>query len=44
MPLLVPWPGNDLEAFEVSRRVNSTQNDGPECLAKALPPAQGSLF
>lgn len=31
--LLRPYPGDDLEAVEVSTRVNSPANDGPEVLA-----------
>ncbi len=44
---LVQWlratPAADLEAYSVSRAVNSPDNDGPECIAPA-PPEQGSLF
>jgi putative SOS response-associated peptidase YedK len=29
---LAPYPGNDMEAYEVSRRVNSPQNNSPECI------------
>ncbi|GAB4542653.1 MAG: SOS response-associated peptidase [Anaerolineae bacterium] len=29
---LPPYPGQDLEAYQVSRRVNSPQNNGPECI------------
>ncbi len=32
MPLLAPYGGDDLEAYPVSRRVNSPANDEPECV------------
>jgi putative SOS response-associated peptidase YedK len=31
--LLRPHPHAEMEAFPVSRRVNSPANDGPECIA-----------
>ncbi|MFW6079963.1 MAG: SOS response-associated peptidase [Gemmatimonadota bacterium] len=33
--LLRPYPGDDLEAYRVSRVVNSPRNDGPECFEPA---------
>ncbi len=32
-PLLAPFPGGELEAFEVSTLVNSPGNDSPRCIA-----------
>jgi putative SOS response-associated peptidase YedK len=31
MELLVPYAGDDFEAYEVSQMVNSPRNDRPEC-------------
>src|SRR5262249_34157602 len=39
--LLVPWAGPALALRAVSRRVNATENDDPECLAPLGP---GPLF
>ncbi|MBI3183427.1 MAG: SOS response-associated peptidase [Myxococcales bacterium] len=35
LPLLRPYPHDDLEVYEVSRLVNSPSNDVPECIAPA---------
>jgi putative SOS response-associated peptidase YedK len=40
--LLVPYPAAELEALAVSPRVNSPQNDDPECIAPLA--EQGSLL
>ena len=32
-PLLTPYPGEDMEAYPVSRFVNRPTNDSPECIA-----------
>jgi len=32
--LLGPYPSHLMEAFEVSRFVNSTAHDGPGCIAR----------
>lgn len=32
MPLLVPYPSDQMEAFPVSTHVNSPANDDPECI------------
>jgi putative SOS response-associated peptidase YedK len=37
-PMLCPYPGADLEAYEVSRVVNSPANDRPECIEPLEPP------
>lgn len=34
LPLLIPYPGEDLELYPVSRLVNSPKNDRPELLAR----------
>jgi putative SOS response-associated peptidase YedK len=39
--LLAPYPAQEMEAYEVSPRVNAVENDSPECIA---PSGQGSLF
>ena len=31
-PLLVPFPGREMEAYEVGRHVNDPDNDDPECI------------
>jgi len=31
--ILIPYPDAEMEAFAVSRQVNSPANDGPECIA-----------
>ena len=40
--LLKPYPAAQLEAFPVSARVNSPNNDDPECLAPLA--VQGNLL
>lgn len=35
MEMLKPYPSDELEAFPVSRLVNSPRNDGPECIEPA---------
>ena len=35
LPLLTPYPPRDMEAFAVSRLVNATANNSPECIAPA---------
>lgn len=35
LPLLAPYSTNDMEAYPVSRRVNSPSNDGPGCIEPA---------
>jgi putative SOS response-associated peptidase YedK len=42
--LLVPWEGPEIEAVPVGPYVNRAGNEGPECLAPPVPPAQRSLF
>ena len=32
-PLLVPYPGVEMEAYPVSRFVNRPANNAPECIA-----------
>jgi len=32
LPLLVPYPSEDMEVYPVSAKVNSPANDGPECI------------
>lgn len=32
-PLLIPYPGEEMEAYPVSRFVNRPMNDSPECIA-----------
>ena len=32
-PLLIPYPGEEMEAYPVSRFVNRPTNDSPECIA-----------
>ncbi len=43
-PLLQPYQGDDMEAYEVSRLVNSPANDTPECIQPYEPPEQRSLL
>ena len=31
--LLIPYPGEEMEAYPVSRFVNRPTNDSPECIA-----------
>jgi putative SOS response-associated peptidase YedK len=35
MPILQPYAGGDLEAFPVSRSVNSPSHDAADCLSPA---------
>ncbi|MDQ3303302.1 MAG: SOS response-associated peptidase, partial [Actinomycetota bacterium] len=35
LPLLAPYPGEDMEAYPVSRRVNSPSNNEPGCIERA---------
>ena len=46
LPLLRPYPAEEMETYEVSAMVNSVANDSPECLSPAAPSmsAQPSLF
>ena len=32
LPLLVPHPAEDMEAYQVSTKVNSPANNGPDCI------------
>ena len=32
LPLLVPYPSDHMQAYEVSTLVNSLKNDSPECI------------
>ena len=41
--LLAPYPANEMEAYPVSRQVNSTRNDGAE-LIEAMAPGRTTLF
>jgi putative SOS response-associated peptidase YedK len=43
-PLLRPYPDGALLLAPVGPRVNRVENDDPDCLAPAEPPAQGELF
>jgi putative SOS response-associated peptidase YedK len=36
-PLLVPYPAEEMEAYPVSRRVNSPDNDDPACVEPLAP-------
>jgi putative SOS response-associated peptidase YedK len=40
MPMLQPYPAEEMEAFEVNRTVNSPKNEVPECIE----PVSGTLF
>lgn len=42
LPLLEPYPGDAMEAFAVSRLVNSPRNESPACIAPATPPADAA--
>ncbi|MCZ7649294.1 MAG: SOS response-associated peptidase [Planctomycetota bacterium] len=43
--LLAPRPWDDFEAVPVGSYVNSTRNEGPDCILPAAPePTQGELF
>jgi putative SOS response-associated peptidase YedK len=37
LPLLQPYPGTDMEAYPVTRWVNSPRNDGPRCIEPLAP-------
>jgi putative SOS response-associated peptidase YedK len=37
--LLRPYPADAMEAYDVSRLVNTPKNDGPECIQPVEPPA-----
>ncbi len=39
-PLLAAYPSGEMEAYPVSRMVNSPNNDRPECLLPAYPPTR----
>ncbi len=32
LPLLKPYPSEEMEAYPVSTKVNNPANDGPECI------------
>jgi len=32
LPLLTPYPDEELEAYPVNKRVNNPAHDGPECV------------
>lgn len=34
LPLLAPYPANDMETYQVSRRVNSPSNNDPDCVER----------
>jgi putative SOS response-associated peptidase YedK len=36
LPLLIPYPKDDMEAYPVSRLVNSPSRDEPDCVARAM--------
>jgi putative SOS response-associated peptidase YedK len=42
LPMLSPYPRNDLEVYPVSRQVNSPRHDAPDCLSRL--PEEKSLF
>jgi len=43
--VFAPYPDTEMEAYEVSRKVNKVAFDAPECIAPALEtPRQGELF
>jgi putative SOS response-associated peptidase YedK len=37
LSMLKPFPADQMEAFEVSKNVNSPKNDGPECITPPQP-------
>ena len=43
-PLLQPYNANRMEAYEVSRFVNSPANDTPQCIEAVDSPQQSTLF
>ena len=34
LPLLAPYPANDMEVYQVSRRVNRPSNNDPDCVER----------
>ncbi len=44
MPLLQPFPAARMDAYEVSKLVNSPANDSPDCILPLSPPQQESLL
>lgn len=44
-PILRPFPASEMEAYEVSRKVNKVTHDAPDCIAPIQEtPIQGELF
>ena len=43
VPLLRPFPSEEMLAYPVSRRVNSPENDDPHCM-EPLPHGQSATF
>jgi putative SOS response-associated peptidase YedK len=41
VPMLTPYPAAEMEAFPVSRLVNSPKNESPDCV---MPVADETLF
>ncbi|NCC52403.1 MAG: SOS response-associated peptidase [Spartobacteria bacterium] len=44
IPLLTPWPGQDMKATPVTPYVNSAAHDDPECIRPLPRQVQGMLF
>lgn len=44
MPLLQPYPADQMEAYEVTKLVNSPANDVPDCIVPLTAPSQPGLF
>ncbi|PJF30139.1 MAG: hypothetical protein CUN52_04850 [Phototrophicales bacterium] len=44
MPLLNPYPQEDMRYHPVSSLVNNVRNDSPECIKPFVPPDQSALF
>jgi putative SOS response-associated peptidase YedK len=42
--LLAPYPGEEMEAYEVSKLINNASVDTPDCIEPAVPPPPPSLF
>jgi putative SOS response-associated peptidase YedK len=42
--VMVPFPSELMEAYEVSRLVNDPKNDSPTCIEPAIPESPGPLF
>jgi putative SOS response-associated peptidase YedK len=42
--VMVPFPSELIEAYEVSRLVNDPKNDSPACIDPAIPETLGPLF